>query len=324
MYSETVYIPFPIYNALFKSLCYLKEVLGEICDLFQLGGRRCHDLHEQDCLLPYLGAGPHAGGLGSGYYTVRDYKDILTYAKKRHVEIIPEVDLPGHAHAAIKAMLLRYGNLKHEGKGTEAEQFLLSDLDDQSRYHSVQQFKDNVINVCMESTYAFVEAVMTSLVEAHKDIAPLQTLHIGGDEVPGDALMKSPKCKAFMEQHGFTSQANLTKYFSERILKIASKFKVNIQGWEDVFYQGRQLKKFDGRSNFTANVWSNIWTGPNVHRSYNLANNGYKVCQLCLFISLNSHTFKYFVFPGSQSIAIIVRSINHILEVATKKHCVLY
>ena len=51
-----------------------------------------------------LGSGSGTGNAGTGYYTVDEYKEILRYANDRHVEIIPEFDMPGHGHAAIKAM----------------------------------------------------------------------------------------------------------------------------------------------------------------------------------------------------------------------------
>ena len=62
---------------------------------------------EESFILPQLGSGPHPEGLGCGFYTVADYKEILQYAADRNIEVIPEIDLPGHSHAAIKAMEFR-------------------------------------------------------------------------------------------------------------------------------------------------------------------------------------------------------------------------
>ena len=69
---------------------------------FQIGGQRCHDPSEENCILPQLGSGPTNVGSGSGYYTKEQYKEILLYAKQRHIEVIPEIDMPGHGHAFIK------------------------------------------------------------------------------------------------------------------------------------------------------------------------------------------------------------------------------
>jgi hexosaminidase len=66
-------------------------------------------------------------GPGTGWFTASEYQDILSYAEERHVKVIPEFDMPGHAHAAIAAMLARYRN-------TGVTDFLLSDLNDESQY----------------------------------------------------------------------------------------------------------------------------------------------------------------------------------------------
>ena len=55
-------------------------------------------------MISQLGSGPFSNNGGSGYYTVADYQEILRHAVKHHVEVIPEFDTPGHAHAAVKAM----------------------------------------------------------------------------------------------------------------------------------------------------------------------------------------------------------------------------
>jgi hexosaminidase len=94
----------------------------------QIGGRRCHDLDETQCVIPQLGSGPTTdSGSGTGWYTVSDYQSILSYAAERHITVIPEFDMPGHAHAAIVSMLARY-------KSTGDTQYLLTDLNDTSVY----------------------------------------------------------------------------------------------------------------------------------------------------------------------------------------------
>ncbi|GFO15383.1 beta-hexosaminidase-like [Plakobranchus ocellatus] len=77
-------------------------------ELVSVGSRRCHDVAETECLLPFLGSGPRSHNVGTGYYTVSDYQEILAYAVRHHIEVIPEVDVPGHAHAAVVAMKQRY------------------------------------------------------------------------------------------------------------------------------------------------------------------------------------------------------------------------
>ena len=99
-----------------------------------------------------LGSGPGTGNSGSGYYTVGDYRGILRYAEARHVEVIPKFDMPGHGHAAIKAMQARQKKYAAMGKTFETDQYLLSDPLDTLQYLSVQFFTNNGINSCLEST----------------------------------------------------------------------------------------------------------------------------------------------------------------------------
>ena len=94
---------------------------------WKIGGRRCHDLSGDKCIMPQLGSPPSGGMPGSGFYTQEDYKEILKYANDRHIKVIPEFDMPGHAHAAINAMLAR------QRKDNDTT-YMLIDPDDTSRY----------------------------------------------------------------------------------------------------------------------------------------------------------------------------------------------
>ena len=72
--------------------------------------------------------------------------------------MIPEFDMPGHAHAAIKAMEARYHHLLALGDPA-ASYYLLSDPEDRSTYLSIQYFRDNAVNPCLTSTYNFIGKV---------------------------------------------------------------------------------------------------------------------------------------------------------------------
>ena len=140
----------------------------------KMGSKRCHDVREDTCLGSQLGSGPGTGNSGSGFYNVDDYREILRYAEERHVEVIPEFDMPGHGHAAIKAMQARQKKFAAVGQDNEANKYLLSDPLDTSKYLSVQFFTDNAINPCLESTYEFLELVVSSVKHMHHDIQPLK------------------------------------------------------------------------------------------------------------------------------------------------------
>ena len=99
--------------------------------------------------------------------------------------------MPGHAHAAIRSMEVRYNT-------TSTEEFRLIDPDDTSFYISVQQWMDNAINPCIESTYNFIAKIMDTVVDLHKDIQPLKVYHFGGDEVAKGAWENSSRCEEFL------------------------------------------------------------------------------------------------------------------------------
>lgn len=116
-----------------------------------------------------LGSGPFTNSSGSGFYSVSEFSEILRFAKSRHISVIPEFDMPGHSHAAIKSMEARYARLKTEsGEDSEATKYLLSDLADRSVYMSGQFYKDSAINPCIESSYRFVEHVVKEVVNIYK------------------------------------------------------------------------------------------------------------------------------------------------------------
>ncbi|MDR0507316.1 MAG: family 20 glycosylhydrolase, partial [Dysgonamonadaceae bacterium] len=127
-------------------------------ELTTVGARRGHTFDERECLYPAYGSGWDANNkesAGNGFYTRTDFLEILKYAKARHVKVIPEIDLPGHARAAIKAMNARYYKYIDSDKN-KAEEYLLTDFADTSRYISAQSYTDNVINVALPSAYRFV------------------------------------------------------------------------------------------------------------------------------------------------------------------------
>ena len=118
-------------------------------ELTEIGARRGHTLDESDRLQPAYGSGPSTeatGYSGSGYFTTEDYIEILKYAAERHMEVIPEIDLPGHARAAIVSMNARHKRLLAAGKTEAANQYLLNDPNDASEYRTAQSYNDNAVS----------------------------------------------------------------------------------------------------------------------------------------------------------------------------------
>jgi len=108
-------------------------------ELTQVGAYRGFTVDERDHLMPSYGSGPDPyaeGNHGSGYISRDSFIELLKYANARHIEVIPEINFPGHARAAIKSMEARYDRLMKEGKQEEAEYYRLIDPADTSVYSS--------------------------------------------------------------------------------------------------------------------------------------------------------------------------------------------
>ena len=264
-------------------------------ELTEVGARRCHDLSEQTCLLPQLGSGPSDDTAGTGHLTRDDFIEILEAATARHIEVVPELDMPGHARAAIKAMEVRAAG----GDTT----YLLSDPEDTSAYTSVQYYDDNAMNGCMESSYAFVEKVMDEVEAMYDDAgATLSTWHVGGDEVGEGAWTQSPACEALYEseESDVDGAEDVHAYFVTRVNQMAMDHGFALRGWSDGLRKtvGDEESGFskvflDPETDLGGNTVSTNWWGTLFwwdDSAYTMANAGYEVI-------LTSPDFLYFDHP---------------------------
>lgn len=257
-------------------------------ELTEVGGRRGHTVDELPALQPSYGSGPDINNTtGSGFYTKADYIEIVKYAHARHIKVVPEIEMPGHARAAIKAMDARYTRLMKAGRSVEAVEYRLSDPEDQSKYRSVQEWKDNVINVALPSTYKFIEKVVDELVTMHKEAgAPLDIIHMGGDETPAGVWTQSPAARTLMfNDRKIRYPDDLWYYFYDKVAQIVNSRGLQLYGWEEAGM--RKTKRDDktvmianpdfGNRNFQLDVWNNVMGGGMEDLTYRLANAGYKV-----------------------------------------------
>jgi hexosaminidase len=254
-------------------------------ELTEVGGRRGHTHDERDRLVPSFGSGPEPDKHnGSGWYTQEEYKDILRYATERHIEVIPEIDVPGHARAALVGMKARYERLIEENNFDEANRFRIHDPDDESEYRSVQRWYKNVVNVCQESTYRFLGVIFDEIIEMHEAAgAPISSIHIGGDEVPEGVWENSPVCSLFISKSDEVDSVDeLMNYFFARIDASLSERKLVMSAWEEFSlirdpetWERIPNSLFAGRS--ISYVWSNVWGAGTEGFSYMLANAGYDI-----------------------------------------------
>lgn len=264
------------------------EIPG-IPELTEVGSKRGHASNEKTAIWPYYGSGPDVvnSPFGSGFLSRSDFMEILKYAQSRHVQVIPEVVAPAHMKAAIISMNKRYQHYIAQGDTENAEQYLLVHPADSSDYISVQRYRLNTMDVCMESSYRFYEKVVDEILQMYKETdVPISTFHVGGDEVPRGVWEGSPACQELIAQNEeVTSTADLHNYYYSRISEMLANKGLILAGWEEV---GQKVVTENGRSkhipnqellgkNLRLHSWNSVvgWGGTDT--AYELANLGYDV-----------------------------------------------
>jgi hexosaminidase len=162
---------------------------------------------------PLLGSGPERTG---GYYTKADIRHLVGMGNLFGVDIVPEIDIPGHCYALLQAIPQ------------------LRDPGENGLYHSVQTFPNNCLNPGVEASYTVVETIFSEMVE----LFPSPYFHVGADEVPHDAWETSPKARALGETLGTDGTMGLQAHFLQRIQEfLASKGKIT-GAWEEAALGG--------------------------------------------------------------------------------------
>lgn len=161
-----------------------------------------------EALMPAYNSGDERYG---GFYTQEEIREIVAYAADRNIEIIPEIDLPGHS----KSLAVSYPEV------------LCSHLDD---LESVQGEVRNVLCVGREKNYAMLDDIIKEIAA----LFPSKYIHIGVEEVVTDSWKNCPECRKLMEKMGYTEVRQLQDYFGERMEKILAKHGKTVEAWEDV------------------------------------------------------------------------------------------
>ena len=150
-----------------------------------------------------------------GFYTQEEIKDVVAYAQMRHVTIIPEIEMPGHAQAAIAA----YPELGCTGK--------------QLKVAETWGVFDNIY-CSKEETFEFLENVLDEVLE----LFPSEYIHIGGDEAPKSHWEKCPNCQQRIKEEGLKDEHELQNYFITRIEKYLNSKGRQIIGWDEILEGG--------------------------------------------------------------------------------------
>lgn len=157
--------------------------------------------------------------LSGKYYSTNDLKEIVKYAQALGIEIIPEVDLPGHAIALLAAM----PQLSCKGGTFEAYPEELS-LNQRKRGN------ENMLCIGNPESIRFAQEVVDALIQ----IFPSKYIHLGGDEVPTAIWEKCPKCQALYKKEGMKEPGELQDYFTRKMSEyIRSKGKIMV-GWDEI------------------------------------------------------------------------------------------
>ncbi|MDJ1506045.1 family 20 glycosylhydrolase [Xanthocytophaga agilis] len=256
-------------------------------ELTKVGSKRAATPDSKDHLYPSFGSGADTTSSGSGYYTKADFIEILKYANQRHIRVIPEIESPGHARAAIKAMDARYERLMKLGQPEEALKYLLRDPNDKSQYRSVQGWDDNVINIALPSTYNFMETVVDDIRKMYQEAnAPLEMIHFGGDEVPAGVWEKSPAVNALLRPEGELKTPNdLWNYYFTKVNALLNKRNLSMYGWEEsglvkTFVNGKAVWEPNtelAKKKIQVDVWNNLPGSGAEDLAYRMANKGIKV-----------------------------------------------
>ncbi len=147
-----------------------------------------------------------------GYYTQDEIRDVVAYAAARSVTVIPEIEFPGHAVAALAS----YPWLGCTGEQYEVRQTW--DID------------DRVFCIGRESTFEFIEGVLDEVVE----LFPSEYIHIGGDECPTVMWERCPACRARMKAEGLKRPRQLQNYATARVEKFLNAHGRRLIGWDEI------------------------------------------------------------------------------------------
>lgn len=168
----------------------------------------------RDSTPPYGNRNSDDGKRYGGFYTQEQIKELVAYASARHITIVPEIELPGHAAAAIAA----YPALGN------------TDIPNYDPKVCVRWGVHPYIFAPKEETFSFLEDVLTEVC----DLFPSKFIHIGGDEAPKDQWKASKFAQEVMKREGLKDEHELQSYFIRRIEKFLASKNRSLVGWDEI------------------------------------------------------------------------------------------
>ena len=157
-----------------------------------------------------------------GFYTQEQARELVSYAAERHITVVPEIDMPGHMQAALKA----YPHLGCKG-------------------HTYEVWREwgvtpEVLCAGNDSVYSFIDDVLGEII----DIFPSKYIHVGGDECPKERWEQCPKCQAKIKELGFrkdaagTPEEKLQSYLIRHATEFLASHGRDVIGWDEILEGG--------------------------------------------------------------------------------------
>lgn len=147
-------------------------------------------------------------GAEGGYYTQEDVREILEHARKLHITVIPEIEMPGHS----EEVLAVFPQLSCSGK----------------------PYQNGELCIGNDETFTFLENVLLEVM----DLFPSEYIHIGGDEAAKRSWEKCPKCQARIRKEGLKDEKELQSYLIHRIEKFLNDHGRKLIGWDEILEGG--------------------------------------------------------------------------------------
>lgn len=165
-----------------------------------------------------------------GFYTQEDLKELVAYAQERFVNIMPEVDVPGHSLAAIAS----YPELSCTPDAVNYKVRSGERIMDWSRGAPPLALVDNTLCPANEKVYEFLDVVISQVAA----IFPFAYIHMGGDEAPHNFWAKNPQIAALMKRENLKTMPQVQGYFERRVEKIVEKYGKKFMAWDEVLEGG--------------------------------------------------------------------------------------
>lgn len=199
-----------------------------------------------------------SGEAHGGFYTQEEIKEVIAYATARQITIIPEIEMPGHASAAIAA---------YPWLGT---------IGDEIDVPVIFGKLPDSYNVSDPKVYEFIEDVLSEVME----LFPSKIIHIGGDEVKFDAWKDSEEVQEFMKSKDLSTPADLQIYFTNKVSNYIDENKHRMMGWNEILgsniHEWQKDSDFQVKEKLASNAIVHFWKG-NIELVNDAVSQGYDI-----------------------------------------------